>query len=206
VPGRHHLRPHYSRVWNWESTGEDQWLEGGDAIEALLALRPAPLNVVPKTEIETVRPAVQKPTTGVTRRPRVCVDLDGVLAHYEGWQGADNIGLPLPGALEFATALAEIADIIIFTSRCSSDHSLFGNASPGQAKIRVIDWLEKNKFPFTDVYVGQGKPLASAFIDNRGINCDPQADPKAFAATLKSTREMLKPRREAAKRKKDSKS
>ncbi len=199
VPGRHHLRAHYSRVWNWESTGGNQWLEGSDAIEALLALRPAPLPATTKTQKEAdAQQVVQKPEV-TKRKPRVCVDLDGVLAEYDGWQGAEKIGKPLPGALEFMRSLAEIAEIIIFTTRCSIDkgQKSTGRNSPGRAKIRVIDWLEKNKFPFTDVYVGQGKPLAAAFIDDRAVNCSPQTDPKAFVKTLESTRELLKPRKKS---------
>lgn len=202
--GRHHLRLHYTRVWNWDPDGEMRWLEGGDAIEALMALRPAPLPEV--SEPKVAQSAPQKPET--KEKPRVCVDLDGVLAKYDGWKGVEKIGAPLPGALEFMQSLAEIAEIIIFTSRCSVDKGQrqTGRTSPGQAKIRVIDWLEKNKFPFTDVYVGQGKPLASVFIDDRGINCSPQSDPEAFSKTLESTREMLKPRKKAGKRKQNTKS
>lgn len=195
LPGRHHLRPHYSRIWNWEAEpGENQWLEGGDAIEALLAVRPAPLTVLPGTKTETSsEPAEQKPQT--KRKPRVCVDLDGVLAKYDGWKGADKIGPPLPGALEFARELAEIADIIVFTSRCSVEgiaEKWNDEGSTGSAKVRVIDWLEKNNFPFTDVYVGQGKPLAAVFIDDRAVNCSPQKDAKAFEKSLKSARGLLK--------------
>lgn len=41
------------------------------------------------------------------RKPRVCLDLDGVLARYSGWEGLDQIGPPIPSALDFAWSLAE---------------------------------------------------------------------------------------------------
>lgn len=194
VPGRHHTFPHYSRVWNFDGMGENDWLEGAEAIEALLALRPAELKVAPSVR-KTARKLVQKKKE-VKRKPKVCVDLDGVLAKYESWRGPDQIGPPLPGAMEFMTQLAQIADVVIFTTRCSSDH--FGEhstlVSPGRLKIRVIDWLEKYNFPYADVYVGQGKPHALAFIDDRAVSCSPQKDPDAFTKALAATRALVNPR------------
>ena len=194
VPGRHHTRQHYSRVWNFEAlAGEKDWLEGGEAIESILATRTAPLPVVKGIKKAVRKAAPKKPET--KRKPRVCVDLDGVLAKYDGWNGLDQIGPPLPGALDFAWSLAEIADIVIFTSRCSldngNDHSPKRNA-PGPLRIRVIEWLEQYKFPYTDVYVGQGKPRASAFIDDRAVQCSPQKDTAAFTQALKATRSILR--------------
>jgi len=128
------------------------------------------------------------------RKPRVCLDLDGVLAQYSGWKGLEQIGPPIPGALDFAWQLAEIADIVIFTSRCSLDAG--GEApttrlSPRQLRIKIIDWLEKYKFPYTDVYAGQGKPHAAAFIDDRAVVCAPQKDKDAFKRAFDSTKAIL---------------
>jgi hypothetical protein len=117
-----------------------------------------------------------------------------VLAEYNGWHGLDRIGQPLPGALEFAWSLSQIADIVVFTSRCSED---IGNdvsssrLSSGRMRIKVIEWLERHKFPFTDVYVGRGKPRVAAFIDDRAVNCSPQKDKNAFEKTLAETRSLL---------------
>ncbi|MDQ3490986.1 MAG: hypothetical protein M3449_07975 [Acidobacteriota bacterium] len=193
VPGRHHTKLHYSRVWNFDAAGENDWLEGGEAIEAMLATRPTPLPKVAGVKKNLRKMAPKKPE--VKRKPRVCVDLDGVLAKYESWHGLDQIGPPLPGALEFAWSLAQIADIIIFTSRCSldngNDHSA-KRTSPGPLRIRVIEWLEKYKFPYTDVYIGQGKPRASAFIDDRAVPCSPQRDSEAFSTALEHARSLLR--------------
>lgn len=192
LPGRHHTRPHFTRVWNFDSLDENDWLEGGEAIEAMLAADPAPL---PKTKRKrAVKVIPQKATRKAsTRKPRVCLDLDGVLARYEGWNGSENIGPPLPGALKFATALSKIADIVIFTSRCSQDamHETGMAVDPARMRIRIIDWLERNKFPYKDVYVGQGKPRAAAFIDDRAVPCSPQTDRNAFNTALDNTRSVL---------------
>jgi hypothetical protein len=205
LPGRHHYRSYYSRVYNFDALeGDNEWLEGGEAIEVMLATKPAALPRVRKVgEKASVRSAsagkghkrARVPAPRPRKRnPRVCLDLDGVLAQYNGWEGPDKIGPPIPGALDFAWSLAEIADIIIFTSRCSLDAS--GDAppsrlSPRELRIRIIDWLEKYKFPYTDVYTGQGKPHAAAFIDDRAVYCSPQKDKEAFNDALESTRRLL---------------
>ncbi|MGI8812466.1 MAG: hypothetical protein ACR2IH_08055, partial [Pyrinomonadaceae bacterium] len=206
VPGRHHTRPHFSRVWNFDRIGDHEWLEGGEAIEAMLNTRPAPLpklkKVSKKAAAAIKRPksakkSIRKPAAlSASRRPRVCLDLDGVLAKYDAWRGADHIGPPVPGALEFARSLAKMADIVIYTTRCSNDNAgetSNSNLSPAQLRVHVVEWLEKHKFPYTDVYTGQGKPKAAAFIDDRGVYCSPQDDPRAFAKALLAARQLLGP-------------
>lgn len=46
------------------------------------------------------------------------VDLDGTLAHYDGWQGVDNIGAPIPLMVERVKRwLREGKTVKIFTAR-----------------------------------------------------------------------------------------
>lgn len=52
LPGRHHTRDHYSRIWNGE-----RWLEGTEAIHVLLAIRGASPDVIPAEARE--RPAAR---------------------------------------------------------------------------------------------------------------------------------------------------
>jgi hypothetical protein len=195
LPGRHHTRHHYTRIWNFDSLGDNDWLEGGEAIEAMLNADSAPL---PKAKRKRGSKASSKARStkrpaNAKRKPRVCLDLDGVLARYEGWKGSDHIGAPLPGALDFATSLSQFADVVIFTSRCSQDAAAESNrvVDPARMRIRIIDWLEKYKIPYVDVYVGQGKPRAAAFIDDRAVACSPQTDKDAFKSALKKTSEVI---------------
>ena len=181
LPGRHHYRPYYSRVYNFDALeGENEWLEGGEAIEVMLATKTAPLPKA-KKRVEKAKAAVKtaaaanghKRTKAAAppkkRKPRVCLDLDGVLAQYSGWEGLDQIGPPIPGALDFAWSLAEMADIVIFTSRCSLDAG--GEApttrlSPRQLRIKII-------------------------IDDRAVVCSPQKDKNAFKNALDATKAVL---------------
>lgn len=198
LPGRHPRRAHYTRIWNFDPNAETQWLEGGEAIETLIASKPSPLPRRARRRPAKLREVA--PKTAAAKRPktkknRVCVDLDGVLAEYQGWKGPDHIGPPLPGALDFARTVAKLADIVVFTSRCSEepgDHDAVQGASPGQMRIKIVDWLEKHGFPFADVYIGQGKPKVAAFIDDRAIHCTPQSDPKAFKNAETALRQILK--------------
>ncbi len=199
LPGRHHTNHHYTRVWNFDTMGESEWLEGAEAIEALISLRPAPLPSVKKgtkkaaTKHVTPAPKIVAPK----HKPRVCVDLDGVLAKYDHWRGAETIGAPVPGALEFAHELAKVAEIVIFTTRCSEERSRTDDGyslSPAQMRIHIIDWLEKHKFPYADVFIGRGKPLVAAFIDDRAVQCSPQKDKEAFDNALASVKSLLKRR------------
>lgn len=46
------------------------------------------------------------------------VDLDGTLAHYDGWKGSDHIGAPVPAMLARVKAwLADGHEVRIFTAR-----------------------------------------------------------------------------------------
>lgn len=204
LPGRHPRRAHYTRIWNFDPIGETQWLEGGEAIETMIASKPARLPKRAAKNRSKLRQVAPKPVTNIpkTKKQRICVDLDGVLAEYHGWEGADHIGQPLPGALQFAKSLAKLADIIIFTGRCSDepgDRDVVKGLTPGQMRVKVVDWLEKHGFPFADVYIGQGKPRAAAFIDDRAVACSPQLNPEAYADAQKNLRALLK--RKSAKAK-----
>lgn len=90
----------------------------------------------------------------------ICVDLDGVLAQYSGWQGPDHIGEPMPGAGEFLKALTDMGfEIVIHTTR-------------DQAK--VAKWLIENKISrIIDIAhiskITNQKVTAMAYIDDRAI-------------------------------------
>src|SRR5262249_46552814 len=86
LPGRHHRRNYYSRVYNFDALeSENEWLEGGEAIELMLGTRPAALPQTKKraTKSNGGPPKTKAKTPAVKRKQRICVDLDGVLAQYK---------------------------------------------------------------------------------------------------------------------------
>jgi 5'(3')-deoxyribonucleotidase len=101
-------------------------------------------------------------------RKIIAIDLDGVLADYsKGWQGVDNIGDPLPGAVESLKELAEDYDLIIHTTRTSPDVNKAYNST--MLTMFVADWLQKHKFPPMKIWTGKGKPIADVYIDDRAL-------------------------------------
>ena len=124
LPGRHHTHKHYSKVWI-EEYGEGQWLEGVDAIDHLMSLRLMPLPGVARKE---KKQAVTKKDTGRKRGKTVCVDLDGVLAQYDGWQGLENIGDPVEGAREFMEDLSKKYHVLVHTARVANERGQNGRS------------------------------------------------------------------------------
>jgi len=68
------------------------------------------------------------------------VDLDGTLAKYDGWQGADHIGEPILIMLtRVKTWLDEGKIVKIFTARVSSN-----NPDADMAREKIIEWCSKH--------------------------------------------------------------
>src|SRR5690606_30096034 len=135
---------HFTRVWSGEPWLDEPWLEGSAAIDAILnvGLAPPPPRGRQKTEqlaIEKASPSGRSFTPPTTKRPSVCIDLDGVLARFDGWRGYEHFGVPLPGAIEFTQSLHAFADIVFLTSRCSGE-----NGGKWEALVRA--WLDKHRF------------------------------------------------------------
>lgn len=124
----------------------------------------------------------------------VCVDLDGVLAQYDGWKGDDIIGDAIPGAHDFVRRLMEFSIVSVFTTRISVTlRPVPAGFSPRptleipnlelhpsdqwalELGSRIYDWLAKHDFPEgVAVWLGHGKPIAAAYVDDRAVVCRPQ--------------------------------
>lgn len=83
----------------------------------------------------------------------IAVDLDGTLAHYDQWRGADHIGDPVPAMLARVKAwLAEGKEVRIFTARVDGgiaadkqghpDAHLFRD--PEKVRAAIQDWCERH--------------------------------------------------------------
>jgi len=68
------------------------------------------------------------------------VDLDGTLAKYDGWQGADHIGEPVPKMIERVNNwLSEGQDVKIFTARVSKY-----NPNRLESLDSINEWCKKH--------------------------------------------------------------
>lgn len=146
LPGRHHSRRHYTRVWNDEPYADRPWLIGHDAIDRMLGTR-----VAATTTCESVGMR--------SARPTICVDFDGVIhAYTSGWLGATVIpDPPIHGCRESIERLRQQYRVVVHSARCHSEE--------GQAAITT--WLRKHEILVDKVC--RHKPPAILYIDDRAI-------------------------------------
>lgn len=126
----------------------------------------------------------------------ICVNLDGVLAEYNGWKGLGHIGDPIQGAQEFVRKLQGLGagpgagiNVVIFTTRTNTDLNFndpFFDKTPTASRYskswqrkevvkHINHWLKRNEFPDdVEVWEGTGKPKAAAYVDDRAVSCIPQ--------------------------------
>lgn len=98
------------------------------------------------------------------------VDLDGTLAHYEGWKGIEHIGDPIPMMLERVKQwLSEGKDVRIFTARVAN----------GDMAVRYI-WA------WSVVHLGQILPVTNVkdmnmieLWDDRAVQVIPNTGERA---------------------------
>jgi hypothetical protein len=202
LPGMHHTQPHYSRLWSGEEWLSDPWLEGHAAIDAMLQVIPGPPPPAPAGAPSPSAPersaAVRKQRFSGAGRPTVCLDLDGVLVDRTYARGGETLGDPIDGAVEFTRALAEQADIVIHTARLS-DRPAGASDGAAQAEQRRIEeriraWLDQHGFAYKQIALAVGKPIASAYVDDRGVSCRPLDDgPRAFEEALAAVRRLCGP-------------
>lgn len=76
----------------------------------------------------------------------IAVDLDGTLAHYDGWKGIDHIGEPVPLMVARVKAwLADGRDVRIFTARVA-DGAI-------ETRTFIVEWCAK--------HIGQALPITN---------------------------------------------
>jgi hypothetical protein len=146
LPGRHHTRAHYTRVWNDEPNADTRWLQGHEAIDRLLATRLAPAEVLEKL--------------GIARKRRtVCLDFDGVLHSYRsGWCGSEIIpDPPIHGTRESVARLRQQYRVVIHSARCHTE----------AGRRAVQSWLVKHNIEVDEVC--EHKPPAHVYVDDRAV-------------------------------------
>ena len=87
------------------------------------------------------------------QKPLICVDFDGVLNDYQGYD-EDDLGNPRPGAELFLKKLSYRYRVIILSARRYSS---------------IIKWLVAHDLWKYVVNVTSYKPPAVAYIDDRAI-------------------------------------
>lgn len=116
----------------------------------------------------------------------VMVDLDATLLKYDVWKGEDHFGEPCDEyAVEFTKELSKFAKIVIFTTRCSVNApGRKEGVTPEQLRDKVKAVLDKYGFYYDEIYIGQGKPLCAAFIDDRNVCIDKNPNKNEYLRAL----------------------
>jgi len=146
LPGRHHSRDHFTRVFNDEPWAETPWLDGHDAIDQILAVTPASVEL-----LETIGIAHKRQT--------LCLDFDGVIHSYtSGWQGEAAIpDPPIHGVDKAIELLRQRYRVVV--------HSARSRTAAGRDAMQR--WLTKHGIEVDEVC--EHKPPATAYIDDRAI-------------------------------------
>lgn len=82
--------------------------------------------------------------------------------------------------------------MVIYTTRCKAD--LPGRAdgwTAAKAKAYVEDWLLRNNFTFAEVYIGQGKPIAAAYLDDRAVMIRTNPECGDFVSAITAIKKLL---------------
>lgn len=147
LPGRHHTRDHFTRVWNDEPWDDDnKWLEGHEAIDRILRTVPANSRLLQNAGMEK-------------SKKTVCLDFDGVIHSYRsGWKGVTVIPDPPIHRVDRAIArLRKNYRVVVYSARCQGED--------GVQAIR--EWLVKHNIEVDDVCLF--KPPAHVYVDDRAV-------------------------------------
>jgi len=95
------------------------------------------------------------------RQLTVAVDLDGVIAEYDGWRGAGVLGEPRPDVVQALRILrSESWKIVVHTTRSEQE---------------IQGYLERHGIPYDEInrnssYQSSGpKPVATVYWDDRAV-------------------------------------
>ena len=125
----------------------------------------------------------------MTTRGWIGVDLDGTLAEYNGWQGIEHIGTPVPRMLARVKEwIREGKDVRILTARVAHDSTSKRILETQFAMIHIMDWIARQvgtDLPITCVkdfgMVELWDDRAIQVIANTGLRADggdiPEATP-----------------------------
>ena len=96
----------------------------------------------------------------------IAVDFDATIAEYYSFVPF-KMGAPLDGAKEFLEALHEKGfRILIYSCRAK-----------GEKAVKAMEtYMDIRELPYDKIFEDGYKPAATAYVDDRGVNCQPQRD------------------------------
>lgn len=90
-----------------------------------------------------------------TNKGWIGVDLDGTLAHYDGWVDETHIGEPIPLMIDRVKIMLEEGfEVRIMTARADGDEVALAMGNPEGAKMRDIDRITSIIQDWTEKHLG----------------------------------------------------
>lgn len=112
----------------------------------------------------------------------IAVDFDGTISEYFGWRGPFKFGPPLEGIKEFLEELKSRGYYVLVYSCRPTNERIQG---------AMEKYMERHSLPFDSIFSHGFKPAAHAYVDDRGISCQPQKYGKvAFEKALEDLTEL----------------
>jgi hypothetical protein len=102
----------------------------------------------------------------------IAIDFDGTLATNHAWVCPTHIEDPIDGAKEFCEQIKAMGLWITIHS-CRNNPELNGPTTAKDATAAMAAWLVEHEIPFDDIWDKPGKPIASAYVDDRAVSCRP---------------------------------
>ena len=104
----------------------------------------------------------------------IAIDFDGVLHRYsKGWQDGSIYDLPVPGADRALRRLRiQGFRVVIFSTRAYPVNPFTGEETEDQVPA-MVEWLNKHKIPYDEIWTKPWKPAAKIFIDDRAYHFPP---------------------------------
>jgi len=107
---------------------------------------------------------------GPERQKTVAIDLDGTLAHYDHWRGPEHIGAPVTEAMTICRLLHKAGiKVIVYTCRTNRTMNEISGINTAKMVRDIGAWLHEWDLGFIHVSENEGKPFASAYIDDRAV-------------------------------------
>lgn len=98
------------------------------------------------------------------------IDFDGVLSRYDKWNGIDDTGFVIPGAVDMVDRLIEAGyDVTVWTTRMNPEVNKGYQVQ--QLRKPLAKFLSQEGFnEAISIYDMPGKPIAPLYIDDRAYN------------------------------------
>lgn len=90
------------------------------------------------------------------------VDLDGTLAEYNGWEGVEHVGKPIPKMVNRVKKwLAKGEDVRIFTARVDGGEVAISMGNPLGKKFREVDKVKRVIEKWCQKHIGVVLPITN---------------------------------------------